>query len=199
MKRLVVLVLLLSVLFIPAFVNAEDQLLKPGTWEVGVGLESESLATESNPALVPFIGYFFTDNIEGIIYAYYSNMEADDSILGKIEVSKTRVSGGIVYNFRPLTIQNTRLVPAISGLIDYVSAEGEGSSISQPVTSLDSLGFTIGLGIRCFVGSRGSINLENYYSTADADLEYNTAAGVVTATEDVSGFNTSISYSLYFH
>lgn len=193
MKRLVVLVLLLSVLFIPAFVNAEDQLLKPGTWEVGVGLESESLATESNPALVPFIGYFFTDNIEGIIYAYYSNMEADDSILGKIEVSKTRVSGGIVYNFRPLTIHNTKLVPAISGLIDYVTAEGEGNN--QLVTSLDSLGFTIGLGIRCFVGSRGSINLENYYSTAN--LDYKTALGV--ATEDVSGFNTSISYSLYFH
>ncbi|MBI5756418.1 MAG: hypothetical protein HZA12_05775 [Nitrospirae bacterium] len=121
-------------------------------------------------------------------------MEADDSMLGKIKVSKTRVSGGLVYNFRPLTIQNTKFVPAISGLIDYVTAEGEG--ISQTVTSLDSLGFAIGLGIRCFVGSRGSINLENYYSTAN--LEYKAAQGVV-ATEDVSGFNTSISYSLYFH
>ncbi len=193
MKRLIVLVLLLLVLFIPVLANAEDQIIKAGTWEIGVGLESESLMTESRPALVPFIGYFFTDNIEGIMYASYSNMEADDSMLGKIEVSKTRVSGGLVYNFRPLTIRNTMFTPAISGLIDYVSAEGEGSN--QLVTSLDSLGFTIGLGIRFFVGSRGSINLENYYSTAD--LEYKTALGV--ATEDVSGFNTSISYSLYFH
>lgn len=193
MKKLVLLVLLLVVSFIPAIANADDQILKPGTWEIGVGLESESLMTESNPALVPFIGYFFTDNIEGIIYAYYSNMKADDSVLGEIEVSKTRVSGGLVYNFQPLTIQNIKLAPAISGLVDYVSAEGEGNN--QTITNLDSLGFTIGLGIRFFVGDRGSINLENYYSIAD--MEYKTAQG--TATEDITGFNTSISYSLYLH
>lgn len=184
---------LLFTLFLPALAHADD-LLKAGTWEIGVGLESESLQTESSPALVPFIGYFLTDSIEGIIYAYYSNMDADDSILGKIEVSKTRVSGGLVYNFRPWTIRNTRLAPAISALIDYVSAEGKGNN--QTVTSLDSLGYAVGLGIRFFVGSRGSINLENYYSTANADVKYKTLG---VATEDITGFNTSISYSLYLH
>lgn len=182
-------IFLLFVFFIPALANADD-LLTAGTWELGVGLESglDLSSPLASPTLTPFIGYFFTDNVEGILYASYATVDTDT-----IEVSKTRISGGLVYNFQPWTIQNTKLVPAISGLVDYVSAEGEGSALT--VTSLDSFGFTIGLGIRCFVGNRGSINLENYYSTAD--LKYKTVLGV--STEDVTGFNTSISYSLYFH
>lgn len=188
-KLLFVSLILSIFLSIPGVANA-TRLLESGTWEIGVGLESGlelSSPVSSAPALTPFIGYFFTDHVEGILYAYYTTIDTDS-----MDVSKTRISGGLVYNLDPWNLHGLNLVPAISGLIDYVSAEGEGSGLS--ITSVDSFGFTIGFGIRCFIGDRGSINLENYYSTAD--LKYKTPLGVTS--EDVGGFNTSISYSLYF-
>ncbi len=168
-----------------------NSLLEAGTWEIGVGLESDlqlSSPVSSAPALTPFIGYFITDHVEGIVYTYYTTIDTDS-----MNISKTRVSGGLVYNFNPWDFHGLNLVPAISGLLDYVSTEGKGSGLT--ITSTDSFGFTIGVGIRCFIGTRGSINLENYYSMGD--LKYKTPLGI--SSEDIKGFNTSISYSLYFH
>lgn len=179
MKKVVAAVFLLLGLMIPRFSNAAPN-LNQGTVELGVA--SDSFGFEE---LSPFVGYFLTNNLEGVVHFNISNSEID--FPGTTNDSKTdsiALSANLLYNFST----GTNIVPALGGGVEFFNEE-EGDF------ETDGFAFVVNAKVRFFVKDNASINLDASYLLGDVDLTSTTGA---STTIDVEEFNLGLSYSIFF-
>ena len=178
MKKL--LVSLMLVVILPIFSYAEDR-FNAGTWELRIG--SSSIDFSINPS----IGYFFLDNVEGKVHFDYTKLELDyPAGFDDTETTSRSFEAGLVFNIPT----NTNIVPFLVGGLGYYSIDEDVENSSTLDTSSDAVGFDAGFGLRFLIGDRASINTSIDYAVVDIDVD--------DTSVDLSGYDLTISYSLFF-
>ncbi len=164
----------------PVFANANDR-FKAGTWELAIGSSSSDLSIN------PIIGYFFLDNVEGIVHFDYNKTNIDTSpAYADTETTTIMFSAGIAYNIP----SKTNIVPFVTGELVYYSYDEEVKNSSQQDIYADAVGLDVGFGLRYLIGNRASINASFDYGVFDIDED--------DMNIDLNGYSLGISYSLFF-
>jgi hypothetical protein len=90
MKKFILLVLIF--LFYAEYANADDR-FKAGTWDLSIGSSASDLS------IIPSIGYFLLDNVEGIVHVDYSKLTYDyPPDFSDSEVTNMMVSADLIYH-----------------------------------------------------------------------------------------------------
>jgi len=168
----------LLVLFGISAVHAQEEALKKETVELGVA------SSALDGALSPFIGYFFSDYVEGIIHVNRTSLEINLPDTGNdVDVRAVSVSADLVFNFPT----NSRFVPLLGIGVFY-------SKVNENDITSDITGMDLTAGFRYFFAERASVNI--IASTAFLDTDVTNGS---TISGDVEGTSIGLAYSIFFN
>ena len=167
------------IILMPVFANAADR-FNAGTWELAIGSSSADLS------LNPTIGYFFLDNVEGIVHFDYNKTNIDSSYDSDYEITTMMFSAGLAYNIP----SKTKIVPFVTGELVYYLYDKDVENSSSLDINSDAVGIDVGFGLRFLIGNRASVNASFDFGVLDLDEDDRNV--------DVNGYNLGISYSLFF-
>ncbi|NKE70466.1 porin family protein [Nitrospiraceae bacterium HYJII51-Mn-bac16s-1-B09] len=176
MKKLALAVLL--VVFGISNVYAQEAALKKETIEIGIFSD----AIEGD--LVPFIGYFVSDNLELALHFNFVHAEIDlPGVADDIEQDSFIVSFDVLSNLPT----GTRFVPVVGAGVNFSRDEIEDETT-------ETVGFDLTAGVRYFIAERGAVTLFGQYEFADIDF----SDDIGTITADGTAYAVGLLYSIFF-
>jgi hypothetical protein len=177
-KEIALIIAVVGLLFVADRSMAQEG-MHGGAVELGVASSASSLSFE------PFIGYFLTNNLEGVVLFDFRNRQtSSDNTSLENDQDVFLISAGLVYNFST----GTKIVPAFSGSVTYYDRAANG-------TEIKALQFELGAMVRFFVRDTVSVNLTGGLIFGNFDAEDplgNTDQG------DLQSQALGISYSIFF-
>lgn len=178
MKKIVLVVLIL--IAVPIIAAAAERFPEK-TWEVSFFSDSEGGAP------FPFIGYFFQDNLEGVVHFGYSNIEVDAGQGNEIETKSMFLEAGVLYNIPT----SSKIVPVIGGFIQYIDME---ETVGTTTDDMSGFALEADFGVRFMVTDRSAVTPKVSILIGDLDLK----SGGSSTSADLTGISLGLGYSLFF-